>query len=45
MVHTEISPTEEADRLTIREVLDDYAHCGRAHAACSGTRPTISAWR
>jgi SnoaL-like domain len=26
-VHTEISPTEAADRLAIRELFDAYAHC------------------
>jgi hypothetical protein len=26
-VHTEISPTEAADRLALREVFDAYAHC------------------
>jgi hypothetical protein len=30
MVHTAISPTEQADRLAIRELLDADAHCGRA---------------
>jgi ketosteroid isomerase-like protein len=27
MIHAEISPTEEADRLAIRELVDAYAHC------------------
>jgi ketosteroid isomerase-like protein len=27
MVHTAISPTEQADRLAIRELVDAYAHC------------------
>ena len=27
MIHTEISPREEADRLAIRELFDAYAHC------------------
>jgi ketosteroid isomerase-like protein len=27
MLHSEISPTEQADRLAIRELLDAYAHC------------------
>jgi hypothetical protein len=27
MIHTEISPTEQADRLAIRELIDAYAHC------------------
>jgi hypothetical protein len=27
MIHTEISPTEHADRLAIRELVDAYAHC------------------
>jgi hypothetical protein len=27
MIHTEISPTELADRLAIRELFDAYAHC------------------
>jgi SnoaL-like domain len=27
MVHTEISPAEMADRLAIRELVDEYAHC------------------
>src|SRR3989442_11990792 len=26
-VHTELSPTEAADRLAIRELFDAYAHC------------------
>jgi SnoaL-like domain len=26
-IHTEITPTEVADRLAIREVVDAYAHC------------------
>jgi ketosteroid isomerase-like protein len=26
-VHTEITPTEQADRLAIRELVDAYAHC------------------
>jgi hypothetical protein len=27
MIHTEITPTEQADRLAIRELVDAYAHC------------------
>ena len=27
MIHTEISPSEQADRLAIRELFDSYAHC------------------
>jgi len=27
MMHTEITPTEQADRLAIRERVDAYAHC------------------
>jgi ketosteroid isomerase-like protein len=27
MINTEISPTEQADRLAIRELIDAYAHC------------------
>jgi hypothetical protein len=27
MIHTEISPAEQADRLAIRELVDAYAHC------------------
>ena len=27
MIHTEIAPTEMADRLAIRELVDEYAHC------------------
>jgi hypothetical protein len=27
MVHTAISPTEQGDRLAIRELVDAYAHC------------------
>ena len=27
MVHTEIDPAEQADRLAIRELIDAYAHC------------------
>jgi SnoaL-like domain len=27
MIHTEISPAEQADRLAIRELFDAYAHC------------------
>ena len=27
MIHTEISPREQADRLAIRELIDAYAHC------------------
>jgi hypothetical protein len=26
-VHTELSPTEDADRLALRELFDAYAHC------------------
>jgi hypothetical protein len=28
MKHTSISPTEAADRLAIRELVESYAHCG-----------------
>jgi hypothetical protein len=27
MIHTEMSPREQADRLAIRELVDAYAHC------------------
>src|ERR1700739_1052090 len=27
MIHTEITPSEQADRLAIRELFDAYAHC------------------
>ena len=27
MIHTEISPAEQADRLAIRALVDAYAHC------------------
>ena len=27
MIHSDITPTEEADRLAIRELVDAYAHC------------------
>jgi ketosteroid isomerase-like protein len=27
MIHTEVSPAEQADRLAIRELVDAYAHC------------------
>ena len=27
MIHTAISPSEQADRLAIRELIDAYAHC------------------
>jgi hypothetical protein len=27
MIHTEIAPSETADRLAIRELVDAYAHC------------------
>jgi ketosteroid isomerase-like protein len=27
MIHIEISPSEQADRLAIRELIDAYAHC------------------
>src|SRR6201988_873155 len=27
MIHTEITPTERADRVPIRELVDAYAHC------------------
>jgi ketosteroid isomerase-like protein len=27
MIHAEITPTEQADRLAIRELVDAYAHC------------------
>src|SRR5260221_139603 len=30
MIHTEISPAEQADRLAIRELVDAYAHCARS---------------
>src|SRR5713101_8332805 len=26
-IHTELSPTEAADRLALRELFDEYAHC------------------
>jgi hypothetical protein len=27
MIHTQIAPTEQADRLAIRELVGAYAHC------------------
>jgi hypothetical protein len=27
MIHTEVTPAEQADRLAIRELIDAYAHC------------------
>ena len=27
MIHTQIAPSEQADRLAIRELVDAYAHC------------------
>src|SRR3984893_15300663 len=27
MIHTDITPSEQADRLAIRELFDAYAHC------------------
>jgi hypothetical protein len=27
MIHTEITPAKQADRLAIRELVDAYAHC------------------
>ncbi len=27
MIHTKISPAEQADRPAIRELIDAYAHC------------------
>jgi SnoaL-like domain len=30
-VHTEITPTEAADRLALRELFDGYAHCADRH--------------
>ncbi|HEX3834787.1 MAG TPA: nuclear transport factor 2 family protein, partial [Solirubrobacteraceae bacterium] len=27
MIHTEVTPAEQADRLAIRELVDAYAHC------------------
>jgi hypothetical protein len=27
MIYTAISPTEQADRLAIRQLVDAYAHC------------------
>ncbi|HVD90161.1 MAG TPA: hypothetical protein VNB91_14800 [Jatrophihabitantaceae bacterium] len=29
-IHTELAPTEAADRLAIRELFDAYAHCARS---------------
>jgi hypothetical protein len=26
-LHTELTPAEAADRLTLRELFDEYAHC------------------
>jgi hypothetical protein len=26
-LHTELTPTEAADRLALRELFDEYAHC------------------
>jgi hypothetical protein len=28
-LHAELSPTEAADRLVLRELFDAYAHCAR----------------
>lgn len=33
MVHTGISPSEQADRLAIRELVDAYAHCADRRVA------------
>jgi hypothetical protein len=31
-VHTELSPTEAADRLALRELFDGYAHCAKGES-------------
>jgi len=33
MIHTEITPAEQADRLAIRELIDAYAHCADSRDA------------
>jgi hypothetical protein len=44
MIHTQIAPTEQADRLAIRELADAYAHCadfnGQSTVALYGDRAT-----
>ena len=44
MIHTQIAPTEQADRLAIRELVDAYAHCadfnGQSTVALEGDRAT-----
>jgi hypothetical protein len=37
MAHAEITPTEQADRLAIRELIDAYAQC-------ADTRDAYVAW-
>src|SRR5689334_14068022 len=41
MIHTEISPSEVADRTTIRELVDAYAHCAEWRDA-EGQRPMFT---
>ena len=33
MIHTDVTPAEQADRLAIRELADDYAQCADARNA------------
>jgi hypothetical protein len=33
MIHTEITPVEQDDRLAIRELIDAYAHCAERRDA------------
>ena len=44
MIHTQIAPSEQADRLAIRELVDAYAHCadfnGQSTVALEGDRAT-----
>jgi hypothetical protein len=40
MIHDEITPTEQADRLAIRELVDAYAHCAIDVSPNSTASPT-----
>jgi hypothetical protein len=43
VVHTAISPTEQADRLAISELIDAYAHCAdRRDVRATGKRYCIA---
>jgi SnoaL-like domain len=33
MIHTQITPAEQADRVAIRELVDAYAHCAQRRDA------------